>query len=314
MTIDCLESLLERGVKQFKFVDRTFNLHLNTSRRLLQFYLDRYQPGLFVHFEMIPDRLPEPLRELIARFPPGVLQFEVGIQTFNPEVSQRIKRRQDHNKLADNLRFLRSETGVHVHADLIVGLPGQSLESFAAGFDRLIALGPQEIQVGILKRLRGTPIVRHDAEWQMVYNPDPPYEILRTRLIDFATMQRLRRFARYWDLVGNSGNFVETTPLIWGATASPFGEFLRWSDWLYARVGRRSGIALTRLAELLFEFLTQAAGLTPATVAAAMWRDHQRGGRADTPPFLRAFIDNEAEFSPCRAAPAGWKRQARHLT
>ena len=127
-------------------------------------------------------------------------------------------------------------------------------------------------------------------------------------------MQRLRRFARYWDLVGNSGNFVETTPLIWGATASPFGEFLRWSDWLYARVGRRSGIALTRLAELLFEFLTQAAGLTPATVAPAMWRDHQRGGRTDTPPFLRAFIDNEAEFSPCRAAPAGWKRQARHLT
>jgi hypothetical protein len=84
------------------------------------------------------------------------------------------------------------------------------VESFAAGFDRLIALGPQEIQVGILKRLRGTPIVRHDAEWQMVYNPHPPYEILQNKLIDFATMQRLRRFARYWDLVGNSGNFIET--------------------------------------------------------------------------------------------------------
>ena len=104
---------------------------------------------------------------------------------------------------------------MHIHADLIAGLPGESLESFAAGFDRLIALGPHEIQVGILKRLRGTPIVRHDAEWRMVYNPHPPYEILQNRLIDFATMQKLRRFARYWDLVGNSGNFVETTPLIW---------------------------------------------------------------------------------------------------
>ena len=82
------------------------------------------------------------------------------------------------------------------------------MESFAAGFDRLIALGPQEIQVGILKRLRGTPIVRHDAEWRMIYNAQPPYEILQNRLIDFATMQRLRRFAKYWDLVGNSGNFV----------------------------------------------------------------------------------------------------------
>ena len=110
------------------------------------------------------------------------------------------------------------------------------MESFAAGFDRLIALGPQEIQVGILKRLRGTPIVRHDTEWQMVYNAQPPYEILQNRLIDFATLQRLRRFAKYWDLVGNSGNFVGTTPRLWRG-ASPFANFLRFSDWLYARLG-----------------------------------------------------------------------------
>ncbi len=178
--------------------------------------------------------------------------------------------------MADNFNFLRRETSVHIHADLIVGLPGETLESFAAGFDQLVALGPQEIQVGILKRLRGTPIVRHDAEWQMVYNAHPPYEILQNKLIDFATMQRLRRFAKYWDLVGNSGNFVETTPLVAQASSlcvsnddqnragetpaplpSPFANFLRLSDWLYARLGRTDTIALARLAELLFEFLTR---------------------------------------------------------
>ena len=166
---------------------------------------------------MIPDRLPDALREIIAKFPPGSLQFEVGIQTFNPEVGPLISRRQNYERLADNLRFLRNETGVHIHADLIVGLPGETVESFRRALTRLVALRPQEIQVGILKRLRGTPIVRHDAEWQMIYNPHPPYEILQNKLIDFATMQKLRRFARYWDLVGNSGNFVETTPLIWSA-------------------------------------------------------------------------------------------------
>ena len=308
-----LQHLADRGVQQFKFVDRTFNLNLNVSKTILEFFLERYRPGIFLHFEMIPDRLPESLRELIARFPPGVLQFEVGIQTFNTEVSQRIKRRQDHDKLADNLRFLRSATGVHVHADLIAGLPGESLESFAAGFDRLIALGPQEIQVGILKRLRGTPIVRHDAEWQMVYNPDPPYEILRTRLIDFATMQRLRRFARYWDLVGNSGNFVETTPLIWSATASPFEGFMRWSDWLFERVGRRHGIALSCLAELLFEYLTKILGQAAEQTAQALWRDYRYGGRKDRPQFLRDFI-READEIPARdKRPTGLKRQRRHL-
>ena len=311
--LPALQHLVDRGVQQFKFVDRTFNVNLNVSKAVLEFFLERQRPGRFVHFEMIPDRLPESLRELIARFSPGVLQFEVGIQTFNREVSQRIKRRQDYNKLADNLRFLRSETGVHVHADLIVGLPGESLESFAAGFDRLIDLGPQEIQVGILKRLRGTPIVRHDAEWQMVYNPDPPYEILRTSLIDFATMQRLRRFARYWDLVGNSGNFVQTTPLIWSATASPFEGFMRWSDWLFARVGRRHGIALSCLAELLFEYLVERLGLAPEQTAQALWRDYQNGGRIDKPPFLRKFID-ESDKLPARGkGPLGLKRQTRHL-
>ncbi len=165
-----MQCLLDRGVKQFKFVDRTFNLNVNVSKAILEFFLTRYQPGHFFHFEMIPDRLPESLREIIAKFPPGALQFEVGIQTFNEEVAQLISRRQNYEKLADNFHFLRAETGVHIHADLIVGLPGETLESFAAGFDRLIALGPQEIQVGILKRLRGTPIVRHDAEWQMVYH------------------------------------------------------------------------------------------------------------------------------------------------
>src|SRR2546427_7413643 len=138
--LGCLEDLLKRGVKHFKFVDRTFNLNLNTSRTLLQFFLERYEPGLFVHFEMIPDRLPEALREVIARFPPGALQFEVGVQSFNQEVCRLISRRQDFGKLEDNFRFLRRQTGVHIHADLIFGLPGESLDSFATRFDRLCAV------------------------------------------------------------------------------------------------------------------------------------------------------------------------------
>src|SRR5437867_5553062 len=164
---------------------------------------------------MIPDRLPEALREMIAKFPPGALQFEVGIQTFNEEVGALIKRRQNYQRLEENFRFLTSQSGVHVHADLIAGLPGETVESFGVGFDRLVGLAPQEIQVGILKRLRGTPIVRHDAEWQMVYNAHPPYEVLQNKLVDFGTLQKMRRFARYWDLVANSGNFGESARLIW---------------------------------------------------------------------------------------------------
>ena len=311
--LGAMQHLIDRGLKQFKFVDRTFNLHLPTSKAILEFFLARHQPGMFFHFELVPDRLPDELRAVIAKFPPGSLQFEVGIQTFNPEVGQNISRRQNYERLADNFHFLRNETSVHIHADLIVGLPGETLESFAAGFDQLIALGPQEIQVGILKRLRGTPIVRHDAEWQMVYSANPTYEILQNKLLDFATMQRLRRFARYWDLVGNSGNFVAVTPLIWSNGASPFNNFLRFSDWLFANIHRTDSIALARLMELLFEFLTQEISLDAKTVAETFWQDCQRTSRRDAPTFLKEFLPAENRHIIRERDRSLPKRQSRHV-
>ena len=306
-----MQSLFDRGVRQFKFVDRTFNLNLRVSQAILDFFFERYEPGLFLHFEMIPDRLPESLRESIARFPPGVLQFEIGVQTFNEEVGELISRHQDNNKLVDNFRFLHEETGVHIHADLIVGLPGETIGSFGAGFDKLVRLEPQEIQVGILKRLRGTPITRHDAEWQMVYSAAPPYEILSNRLIDFPTMHRLRRFARFWDLIANSGNFVDSRDLIWQKSGSPFTSFLALSDWLFVREQRAHGIPLVKLSHRLFEFLTEASGLDPETVAQSLWRDYVRGGRRDRPAFLRPFSLPQPDAAISSVEPAQ-RRQALH--
>jgi radical SAM superfamily enzyme YgiQ (UPF0313 family) len=330
-----MQRLLDRGATQFKFVDRTFNLHLPTSMGILQFFLDRWRDGLFLHFEMIPDRLPEQLRALIRKFPPGAVQFEVGIQTFDDATSKNISRRQNLERLADNLRFLREETGVHVHADLIVGLPGEGMESFGRGFDRLVALGPQEIQVGILKRLRGTPIIRHDAEFAMRYAPHPPYEILATRDISFPDMQRMRRFARYWDLVANSGNFSKTLTLLWGGGVSnqsgkvfsnqsdaapgdtlitdhcpsPFASFLRFSDWLHATLRRTHQIALQTIAQGLFDFLTVENHADPATVAAALEADWRRtpGREALT---IRGMPAAPAPLKPAAIRTA--RRQARH--
>jgi len=310
-----MDALYVRGVRHFKFVDRTFNLHVTTSRRILDFFLARLAPGLFLHFEMIPDRLPAELRERIVQFPPGTLQFEVGVQTFDPAVAAAIQRRQDFARLEDNFRFLREQTGVHIHADLIAGLPGESLEGFAAGFDRLVALRPQEIQVGLLKRLRGTPIFRHDEEWGMVYSPIPPYEILQNRLIDFFTMQQLSRFAHCWDLVGNSGRFVETTPLFWTDGASPFAEFRRFSDWLCARESRRVGIALPHLLEQVFVFLTRERGLASVAVAESLCRDAHRSGQMELPAAIKQHLSAaQAKFS--KSAPtttvSTTRRQNRH--
>lgn len=301
--------LLDRGARTFKFLDRTFNLDLGTSAAILRFFHERWQPGMFLHFEMIPDRFPEGLREWIVRFPAGALQFEVGIQTFNPEVAARISRRQHLGRLEDNLGFLRRHTGVHVHADLILGLPGEDLASIAAGFDRLWRLGPQEIQVGILKRLRGTPIGRHDREFGMVYATRPPYELLRNRDLDFPTLQRLKRFARYWDMVANSGRFARTLPRLLEHVrhGSAFRNFMVFADALHARHGRQHGISPDHLGAQLRDLLADW-GVPAADLVESLTADHRAMGARNPPLYLTR------PATPAAAAAPGSlnRRQQRH--
>jgi len=295
-----IENLHARGARRFKFVDRTFNLNVQSSLRILQFFLDKIANNpddpVFAHFEMVPDHLPEPLKDIIVQFPPGALQFEIGVQSWNPEVQALVSRRQDNDKAADNIRWLRENTSVHLHVDLIAGLPAEDLASFASGFDRLYGLGPHEIQLGILKRLRGTPIVRHTASFGLVFDPNPPYAVLATDRIDFRSMQRLKRFARYWDLVANSGRFANTLPVLLGDT--PFDNFMAWSDWLFAQSDATSGIALDRLAKLMAQWL-QTRGCARETADALLASDH--AGQA---PNRRAAGEIRPVLQP---------RQARHL-
>jgi hypothetical protein len=299
-----METMYQKGARLFKFVDRTFNLNVKTSLRIMQFFLDKIEAApndpVYAHFELVPDHLPEALKETIAKFPAGALQFEIGIQSFNPEVQSLVSRRQNNEKAAENIRWLTQHSTAHLHVDLIAGLPGEDVASFARGFDHLVSLGAEEIQFGILKRLRGTPIIRHTQEFGMVYDPYPPYTVLATNKIDFATMQRLVRFARYWDLVANSGRFANTIPVLLGET--PFDNFMAFSDWIYAHTDATHRIALDRLAKLVAQWL-QVRGMDAGEAAALLASDY--AGKVDAPvrPMKQAA-------APKAAAPA---RQVRHL-
>lgn len=313
-----LEGLYQRGARRFKFVDRTFNLKAETSARILQFFLDRLPaaplaPDLFVHFELIPDQLPDRLKALIAQFPPGVLQFEIGIQSFNPEVQQRISRRQDHAKTLANLGWLVTQSHAHLHTDLIFGLPGETLTSFAQGFDTLYALHPHEIQLGLLKRLRGTPIARHTEAWGMVYDTEPPYAVLQTSVLSRDEVQRFVRLARYWDLVANSGRFGRTLGLLLQG-ASAFAAWLAWSDWLWQRSGQTSGLSPEQLVDHLFDYLTAQPGQDPAVVRTTLLADYLASGARARPRSLRAVLPAQGPPTPAKpgTVAALAPRQQRH--
>ncbi len=295
-----MEDLHARGARLFKFVDRTFNLNVKTSLRIMQFFLDKLDANpddpVYAHFELVPDHLPEALKETIARFPAGALQFEIGIQSFNPEVQALVSRRQNNEKAADNIRWLCEQSEAHLHVDLIAGLPGEDMASFARGFDQLVGLGAHEIQFGILKRLRGTPIIRHTGPFAMVYDPYPPYTVLATSTVDFTTMQRLVRFARYWDLVANSGRFAHTVKALLGD--QPFVNFMAFSDWIYGRTDATHRIALDKLAKLVGEWLVET-GMDRGQAAALLASDYAGN------------VDAKAKTAAQQvAAPA---RQVRHL-
>ena len=276
-----MEGLLARGARRFKFVDRTFNLDDVWASSVLEWFLGRLSPELRLHFEIVPDRLSEGLRRLIARFPAEVLHLEVGVQSLNDEVCARIHRRQEGATVEANLRFLREQSGATVHADLVLGLPGEELQSIAQSFDRLVALRPHELQVGVLKRLRGAPLSQHDEPFAMQYNPTPPYEVVRTSTLEPAVVERLKRLARYWDLLSHSGFHESRAAVCRGRSA--FAAFLAFSDWLFGRCGRTYGLPLTDVADLLVEYLETQGGLTPAAALALVTVDYQRPGRRDWP-------------------------------
>lgn len=240
--LDQMDILYQRGARNFKFIDRTFNLNIATTMQIMQFFLDRMTDDLFLHFEVVPDHLPRKLKELLTLFPDGSLQFEVGIQTFNPEVQTNISRKQNNPKSKENLIWLKDNTSAHIHADLIFGLPGETFETFRESFNELYQCRPHEIQLGILKRLKGSPIIRHTETFDLRFNPLPPFNILSTDRVDFATMQLINRFARYWDMIGNSGRFKHSLAHI--LSDNPFDEFMALTNWLFEKTGQTHQINL----------------------------------------------------------------------
>lgn len=301
-----LEMLWDRGVRKFKFIDRTFNLPKNHSEAILQFFLEKKE-NFFLHFEMVPDHFPEKLKVLIEQFPVGSLQFEIGIQSMNPEVAARIGRKQDYQLIEKNLRYLASVPSVHLHTDLIMGLPGETFESIGRGINQLYGLCQGEVQLGILKKLKGAPIAQHDIEFSMCYQDQAPYEVLQNSTLDFFQLMDLKRLARFWDLFVNSGNFPLTLPLLLENT--PFEAMIDFSRWIFQATLATHKISLDRQAKLLSDYLITQKQLERHTVEQVIEQDYQR--ITGTALFKKTRNEKESSAEQ-RPAIKGTKRQQRH--
>lgn len=286
-----MEKLYVRGARRFKFVDRTFNLKISESLKILEFFLQRMDESLFLHFEIIPDRLPEQLKSTIQKFPEGTLQFEIGIQTFNPTIQEIISRKQDNEKSKQNLLWLRKNSHAHLHTDLIFGLPGEDMQSFSMGFQQLVELQPHDIQIGILKRLKGTPIIRHSQTYQLIFNPNPPFEIVSTDCINYEQLRAMTRFARYWEMIANSGRFKHALAIL--LENKPFEQFYALSEWIFSTTGRTHKFSLRSLFDLLYEGGCLL-GIDSKRLWDGLWLDYQAAGLKGKPEFMKPHFKGVA--------------------
>ena len=297
-----LDALLARGARRFKFLDRCFNIRDEHGLAVLRFFLERSPEGLSIHLELIPDRISAELLEILRAFPPGTLHIEAGIQTYDAAVAERIRRRCDVDAADANIRLL-VQAGAVVHADLIAGLPGETFEGFAAGFDRLARTGAQEIQVGMLKRLHGTPMERHSDAWGMVYRAEPPYDVQQTSCLSREAVCRLNRFADFWELIHNRGHFPQTMALIRASGPSLFATFMALADALYLRFQRTHGIPMLDLMRGVLESLA-AAGNSAPVVARALLDDFLCGGKRSKPPRYLVELAEQAGSDDAGKLPA----------
>jgi radical SAM superfamily enzyme YgiQ (UPF0313 family) len=321
------ETLWARGARSFKFIDRTFNLNMSFANRILDFFLSK-EPPYFAHFEVIPDHFPDVLKAKIQQFPAGSLQLEIGIQTLDPLIAKGINRPLKLEKIFENLKFLENETRAHMHLDLIVGLPGETLEGFGRNLDRLVSLTHSEIQIGILKNLSGTTLSRHDREHGMIYSDTPPYDILQNNLLSFSDIQKMKRFARFWDIFYNSGSFTKTVPLLWSFSCTRhcgldpqseilnrvqddqiprvFDSFYAFSEWIYTQTLSTWKISLERQISLIHQYLCE--HHDKAVVEAALIEDLAARPEKTIPFFLRQSTQEKKEREVKTITP---KRQAK---
>ena len=251
---------LNRRVPQVKFIDRTFNADRERTMQLLRFMKENDNGITNFHFEIAAELLTKEQLEFIAGLRPGMIQLEIGVQSVNPETLAAVRRKTEIHKLEKIVGELRRPGNVHLHLDLIAGLPKEDMASFINSFNRVYAMRPHELQLGFLKVLSGAPMEQMAKEQGIIYSTTPPYEVLSTPWLSFAELLRLKKVEEMVEIYYNSGQFVYSMMYLEHFFASPFSMYEELAGF-YDRA-QYAGRKLSRVKryEILTEFIAERMG------------------------------------------------------
>lgn len=302
-TLEQLDRFIAADVRIVKFVDRTFNCNPQRARaiwfHLIQRSLERQLRTCF-HFELAGDLLEAADLALLATAPAGLFQFEIGVQSIHPATLARIHRVCNLSRLFANVQALRASGRQHLHLDLIAGLPGESLADVIASFNALYRLEPDQLQLGFLKLLPGTPILAAVDTYGYKAQPFPPYEVLASQTLNAKALSRLHDVEAVLEQFANGGHFRQTLAWLVPRFADPYEFFEKLAEWIARNGLKQQSLSIEQRAVILSQ--VTGAHLSPGDweLARGLLRfDHYGNGRKDVPDHLGAL---EATATPQQKA------------
>jgi radical SAM superfamily enzyme YgiQ (UPF0313 family) len=217
-----LKIFIEGGVTQVKFVDRTFNCDRKRARAIWKFIQENDNGKVNFHFEIVANLLGEEDFEQLSRLRQGLVQFEIGIQSTNPATLKEINRTMDYPKVAEAVKRLKKLGNIHLHVDLIAGLPKEDAESFANSFNQVYRLKADKLQLGFLKLLVGSAMEKRKESYELITQEMPPYEVMETKWLSFGEILRIKSVEEMLEIYYNSRQFLNSMNYLENEFPSPF--------------------------------------------------------------------------------------------
>lgn len=252
-----LQKFLDKNVPQVKFIDRTFNCKKSHAMAIWK-YLHEHDNGVTnFHFEITADLIDQETIDFLKTVRKGLFQFEIGVQSTNPQTIRAINRNVDFAALSEIVQQIKDGGNIHQHLDLIAGLPYEDYDSFGRSFNDVYALHPEQLQLGFLKVLKGSMLHQKQKEFEIVYHDTAPYEVLTTHELPYADTLRLKYVEEMVETYYNSGRFLNTLAYLVPLYESPFAFFEALSQFWVGENYHYLGLSKMGLFDVLWRFVEQ---------------------------------------------------------
>ena len=312
-----LQFFLDNKVPQVKFVDRTFNCNPKHTMEIWQYLYEHDNGVTNFHFEIAADLLSEEEIAYIRKFRPGLIQLEIGVQSTNDATIASINRKQDIGHLKEVVAKIREGHNVHQHLDLIAGLPFEDFASFCQSFNDVYAMQPDQLQLGFLKMLKGSPIYQEKEEHNIIYKENAPYEVLYTKWLSYKDILRLKRVEEMVEVYYNSGQFKACISYLLSLHDSPFDLYDRIGEYYKEQGLEQQSHTRLRRYEILMEYSKNIAGFDTRLLQEFLLYDlYSRENLKSRPSWAKEpigkkerhdFYDNEDNLKKYFGAYAGYK-------